>query len=106
MLEIRAVSYSTTESCCDIFCGACDNQFDFCLRHRGTGHDGNLGICPLGSRRSGEIDGSSFSFGSSIGGLTNPMRFTGSVWPVSKGKACYLQLIWMNAHVKYVEICT
>ncbi len=83
MLEILAISYSTRESCCDIFCGECDNQFDFCLRNGGTPRDGNLGNCPLGSYQSGEIDGSSFLFGSSIGGLASPLRFTGSVWPVS-----------------------
>ena len=84
MLQIEAISYSTTDSCCDIFCGTCDNQFDFCLRYRGTAQDGNTGNCPLGSFRSGEVYGSSFTFSRSIAGVANPMSFTGSVWPVSE----------------------
>ena len=86
MLQIDAIRYSTTESCCDIFCGTCDNLFVFCLRRQGTAQDGSTGNCPLGSRRSSStVDGSSFRFGSSIGGVRNPMSFTGIVWPVSEG---------------------
>ena len=84
-LQVDAVRYSTSDSCCDFWCGECDNLFDFCLRGSGTSQDGNIGNCPLGLHRSGStVDGSSFSFGSSIGSITNPMTFSGSVWPVRK----------------------
>ena len=100
--EVRAISYSNsghrdaaglccelsrTSSCTPWWCGwcECDNRFNFCLRPSGTAHDDNTGNCPWGSYSTGEVGDDSFNFDSSsiANGVSNPMVFTGSVWPVS-----------------------
>ena len=101
-LEIRAHSYSNSPhrdaagGCCDkggrsncdpwwCFYCQCDNEFVFCLRNSGTAHDSNTGSCPLGTYSTGEVGDDSFNFGSNsiYSGVSNPMLFQGSVWPVS-----------------------
>ena len=71
--------WCTTTTC------KCDNRFNFCLRNYGTGQDNNAHNCPLGSKRTGLVysDNDYFNFSSSMGGVSNPMSFTGSSWPVS-----------------------
>ena len=71
--------WCTTTTC------KCDNRFNFCLRNYGTGQDNNANNCPLGSKRTGLVysDNDYFNFSSSMGGVSNPMSFTGSSWPVS-----------------------
>lgn len=103
-LEVRAVSYSNPHHraasgrCCERFgytmncapghCGYCDcdNRFFFCLRGPEADRGSNIGNCPLGSYSTGEIEMDVFDFdGSSLGnGVSNPMLFQGSVWPVSE----------------------
>ena len=103
MFEARAHTYrnsghrDSSGECCELagrtsncdpfwcpFC-ECDNRFKFCLRRPGTAHDDNTGNCALGIHSTGEVGDDSFSFGSTriASGVTNPMRFTGSRWPVS-----------------------
>ena len=71
--------WCTTTTC------KCDNRFNFCVRNYGTGQDNNANNCPLGSKRTGLVysDNDYFNFSSSMGGVSNPMSFTGSSWPVS-----------------------
>ena len=103
MFEARAHTYSNnghrkssgecceivdqTDSCAPSWCPNCDcdNRFKFCLRRYGTAHDDNTGNCALGIYSTGMVGDDSFSFNSShiASGVTNPMRFTGSQWPVS-----------------------
>ena len=105
-LQVRAHTYRNTyhlnslAECCEIYgrtqnclqsswCTTttckCDNRFNFCLRNYGTSQDDDASNCPLGSKRTGLVysDNDYFNFSSSMGGVPNPMSFTGSSWPVS-----------------------
>ena len=74
--------------CCegdrDLPCSPCDNQFQFCLKNiTGEMYDG----CEIGYMESELVaeddDDLTFSPGDDIGGLTNPLLFSGESWPVS-----------------------
>lgn len=101
-LQVRAHTYRNSVYkdaagyCCEIYrtyscnpwwCGSCrcDNRFNFCVRNYGTRQDNNAGNCPLGSMRTGVVYNNNdyFNFPSRMGGVSNPMSFTGSSWPVS-----------------------
>ena len=72
--------------CCEgeqtLPCSPCDNAFRFCI---GTGR--TPGICDVGLAESQLIaeddDDLTFSAGKKIGGLENPLMFSGDMWPVS-----------------------
>ena len=107
-LQVRAQTYRNQYSkdsrgyCCESYsrsncvpwwCGSscrCDNRFNFCLRSYGTRQDNNANNCPLGSRRTSVVYSNNdyFNFPTRMGGVTNPMSFTGSSWPVSSGFNC------------------
>jgi len=63
-------------------CSPCDNSFQFCLQ-RGPLDEG----CDLGFYESDLVaeddDNLMFFPGDDIGGLTNPLLFSGTTWPVS-----------------------
>ncbi len=84
-LYVRAVRHEKISSlCCDTFNCDCDNKFFFCLRPYGSSQDDNTGHCPLGSVKTGELADDTFNFRTPIqSGISNPMSFPGSVWPVS-----------------------
>ena len=83
--------------CCegdrDLPCSPCDNAFQFCVRdYTSETHDG----CEIGYMESELVaeddDDLTFSPGDDIGGLTNPLLFSGETWPVSMGMFMYLHV--------------
>ena len=78
---------TTIGICCDFDCSdGCDNRFVFCLRPSGsvsTSEDN----CPLGRYRTGVIAGNDEVFLRGVldptQDITNPLNFTGPLWPVS-----------------------
>ena len=107
--EVRAHTYSNRYHydyrgrCCDHWwrrrnCRKpCDNRFNFCLRSYGASRNNNANDCPLGARRTAKVyeNDDYFNFPSPMGGVPNPMSFSGSSWPVST-----------TAMVKYVKVST
>ena len=108
--QVRAESYRNTQSknrngcCCDNCnmhsCSGgylCDNRFNFCLRNYGTSHDNNVNNCPRGLTRTSVIysNNDNFNFPSPMGGVPNPMSFSGGNWPVSIRHVDWL--VWFQA---------
>lgn len=63
----------------------CDNRFIFCLRPYGSVKSDDLRSCSLGGPRpSGVYENmDDFNFLNSLLNLTNPVVFSGTIWPVS-----------------------
>ncbi|XP_014774039.1 fibropellin-1 [Octopus bimaculoides] len=105
-ISIRFRSYANSGGkgsnghCCDgrwIICGsACDHQFSVCLDRQHGNQD--MGACPFGSRQSGEMtDQDSITFGTSIGGVKNPMLFKADSVPLfSKFLSLSLSLLMLS----------
>ena len=82
-------NYVWNDYCCESYgtsgCSAqCDNYFKLCMRGYGDVFNDDITHCPLGSEVTNHIMNSdSIFFSDSIGGTPNPIRFAGTVWPVS-----------------------
>ncbi|XP_033746116.1 protein jagged-2-like [Pecten maximus] len=91
-MEVKFVHYKNPDGegsngeCCDgksVFCfSACDHKFNICL-DKATGSN-SISDCPYGNFISSEItDADTITFGSSFGGVKNPMFFRMKSWPGS-----------------------
>lgn len=80
---------SWNDYCCESYSTSgcilqCDNYFKFCLRDIDEVDIDDINYCPRGSYTTDDIRNSDdITFGSSIGGVLNPLTFSGTVWPVS-----------------------
>lgn len=78
---------TTIGICCDFDCSdGCDNRFVFCLRSSGSVSTSESN-CTLGRYRTGVIAGNDEVFLRGVldptQDITNPLNFTGPLWPVS-----------------------
>lgn len=88
----------------------CDNQFTFCLRDFGDSRTSDIDVCPLGPAISTMIFTNSdlIIFGIKLGPLlSNPVRYTGSTWPVGEIQFLYIQsyIIFLTGSFSTLHCC-
>ncbi|XP_013416828.1 uncharacterized protein LOC106178257 [Lingula anatina] len=89
-LYVKLVQFSNTEgtgsngNCCDFPCvSKCDHMFTVCV-DKSSGFTGNINSCGFGKVESGAImDQNTITFGSSFGGVPNPVVLKFDTWPGS-----------------------